>query len=72
MVDRLRDAVHIVLCNPAYRQRAGRLQSSIEADDGLNRAADVIEAALGTRCRAVLSEVGRHARAGSDGPQDWR
>ena len=39
-VDRLRDAVRIVLGNPAYRERAGRLQSSIEAADGLNRAAD--------------------------------
>src|SRR5262249_22847913 len=29
-VDRLRDAVGIVLGNPAYRERAGRLRSSIE------------------------------------------
>ena len=71
-VDRLRDAVRLVLDNPAYRQRAGRIQSSIESADGLNRAADVIEAAFGTGWRAVPSEVGRHARAGSDGPQDWR
>src|SRR5262249_30978216 len=70
--DRLRDAVRIVLDDPAYRQRAARLQSSIEAADGLNRAADVIEAAFGTGGRAVPSEVGRHARAGSNGPQDWR
>ena len=47
-VDRLRDAVRIVLGNPAYRERAGRLQSSIEAADGLNRAADLIEEAFGT------------------------
>ena len=46
-VDRLRDAVRIVLGNPAYRERAGRLQSSIEAADGLNRAADLIEGAFG-------------------------
>jgi MGT family glycosyltransferase len=71
-VDRLRDAVRIVLGNPAYRQRTGRLQSSIEAADGLNRAADVIEAAFGTGGRAVPSGVGRHSRVGSDGPQDWR
>jgi UDP:flavonoid glycosyltransferase YjiC (YdhE family) len=71
-VDRLRDAVRIVLGDPAYRQRAGRLQSSIEAADGLNRAADVIEVAFGTGWRAVPSEVGRHACAGSDGPQGWR
>src|SRR5262245_49125390 len=63
-VDRLRDAVRLVLGNPTYRERAGRLQSSIEAADGLNRAADVIEAAFGTGWRAVPSEVGRHARAG--------
>jgi MGT family glycosyltransferase len=45
-VDRLRDAVHMVLGDPAYRERAGRLQSSIEAADGLNRAADLIEEAF--------------------------
>jgi MGT family glycosyltransferase len=71
-VSRLRDAVRTVLDDPAYRQRAGGLQSSIEAADGLNRAADVIEAAFGTGWRAVPSEVGRHARAGSDGPQNRR
>lgn len=48
-VDRLRDAVRTVLGNPAYRQRAGWLQSRIEAADGLNRAADLIEAAFGAR-----------------------
>jgi zeaxanthin glucosyltransferase len=47
-VDRLRSAVRIVLSNPAYRERASRLQSSIEAADGLNRAADLIEGAFGT------------------------
>jgi len=71
-VDRLRDAVRIVLGNPAYRERASRLQSSIEAADGLNRAADAIEAAFGTGWRAVPSEIGRHARAGSDRPHDLR
>jgi UDP:flavonoid glycosyltransferase YjiC (YdhE family) len=48
-VDRLHDAVRIVLGNPAYRERAGRLRSSIEAADGLNRAADLIERAFGGR-----------------------
>jgi UDP:flavonoid glycosyltransferase YjiC (YdhE family) len=71
-VDRLRHAVRIVLGNPAYRRRAGRLQSSIEAADGLNRAADVIEAAFGTSWRPVPTDFGRHARAGSDDSQDWR
>jgi UDP:flavonoid glycosyltransferase YjiC (YdhE family) len=71
-VDRLRDAVRMVLGNPAYRARAGRLQMSIAAADGLNRAADLIEGAFGTVRRAVPSEVGRHARAGSDRPQDLR
>jgi zeaxanthin glucosyltransferase len=65
-VDRLRDAVRCVLGDPAYRERAGRLQSSIEAADGLNRAADLIEGAFGTGWRAAPSDVGRHARAGSD------
>ena len=71
-VDRLRDAVRVVLGDPAYRERAGRLRSSIEAADGLNRAADLIEGAFGTGWRAVPSEVGRHARAGSHRPQDLR
>jgi UDP:flavonoid glycosyltransferase YjiC (YdhE family) len=66
-VDRLRDAVCNVLGNPAYRQRAGRLQSSIEAADGLNRAADVIEAAFATGWRVVPSKVGRIAN-----PSHWR
>jgi MGT family glycosyltransferase len=52
-VDRLRDAVRIVLGDPGYRERAGRLQSSIEAADGLNRAADLIEGAFGTGWKAV-------------------
>ena len=69
-VDRLRDAVGIVLGNPAYRERAGRLRSSIEAADGLSRAADVIEEAVGTGLRPVPSE--RHARAGSDRLHDLR
>jgi zeaxanthin glucosyltransferase len=46
-VARLRDAVSAVLDEPAYRERAGVLQSSIEAADGLNRAADLIESAFG-------------------------
>ena len=71
-VDCLRDAVRIVLGDPAYRERASRMQSSIEAADGLNRAADVIEAAFGTGRRAVPSEIGRHARAGSDRLHDLR
>jgi UDP:flavonoid glycosyltransferase YjiC (YdhE family) len=52
-VDRLREAVRGVLDNPTYRERAGRLRSSIEAADGLNRAADLIEGAFGTGRRAV-------------------
>ena len=71
-VDRLRDAVRVVLGDLAYRERAGRLQSSIEAADGLSRAADLIEGAFGTGWRAVPSEIGRHARAGSHRPQDLR
>jgi UDP:flavonoid glycosyltransferase YjiC (YdhE family) len=48
-LERLRDAVRIVLGDPAYRARAGRLQASIEAADGLNRAADLIEKAFAKR-----------------------
>src|SRR5262249_46627263 len=46
-VGRLRDAVRAVLGDPAYRARARGLRSKIEADDGLNRAADLIGAAVG-------------------------
>jgi MGT family glycosyltransferase len=68
--DRLREAVRTVLGDPTYRARARRLQSRIEAADGLNRAADLIETAFRTGRSAVPSPVGRHARAESDGPQD--
>jgi MGT family glycosyltransferase len=46
---RLRDAVRAVLGDPAYRERAGRLRASIEAADGLNRAAHLIGEAFGDR-----------------------
>jgi MGT family glycosyltransferase len=52
-VDRLRDTVRSVLDNPAYRERAGWLQSRITAADGLNQAADLIEKAFGAGRRAV-------------------
>ncbi len=55
-VDRLRDAVRTVLGNPAYRERASQLRTSIEAADGLNRAADLIEAAFGSNSRALPSD----------------
>jgi len=72
-LERLRAAVHIVLDDPAYRVRAGQLRSSIEAADGLNRAADLIESAFGTRRRDdVLPEVSQHAAAGSDRVHDRR
>jgi MGT family glycosyltransferase len=48
-VGRLRDAVRTVLGNPAYRDRAGQLRARIEAADGLDRAADLIERAFGGR-----------------------
>jgi MGT family glycosyltransferase len=72
-LERLRVAVRTVLDDPAYRMRAGRLRSSIEAADGLNRAADLIESAFGTRRRDdVLPEMSRHAGAGSDRVHDRR
>jgi UDP:flavonoid glycosyltransferase YjiC (YdhE family) len=64
-VDRLRDAVRVVLGNPAYRERAVRLRSNIEAAHGLDRAADLIEEAFDRGRRVLLPEVGRHVRAGS-------
>jgi UDP:flavonoid glycosyltransferase YjiC (YdhE family) len=71
-VDRLRDAVRLVLGDPAYRARADRLRLSIEAADGLNRAADLIEVAFATGGSAVVSEVGRTDRAGSARPHELR
>jgi UDP:flavonoid glycosyltransferase YjiC (YdhE family) len=62
-VDRLREAVRLVLGNPAYRERVGRLQSSIEAADGLNRAADLIEEAFDRGSPGVPAEMGRHTWA---------
>ena len=55
-VDRLRDAVRTVLGNPAYRERASQLRTSIEAADGLNRAADLIGAAFGSNSRTMPSD----------------
>jgi UDP:flavonoid glycosyltransferase YjiC (YdhE family) len=58
---RLGAAVRTVLDDPAYRMRAGQLRASIEAADGLNRAADLIESAFGTRRRDnVPPEVSQH------------
>jgi MGT family glycosyltransferase len=66
-LERLRVAVRTVLDDPAYRVRAGLLRSSIEAADGLNRAADLIESAFGTRRRDDVSpEVSQHGVAYSD------
>jgi UDP:flavonoid glycosyltransferase YjiC (YdhE family) len=63
-LERLRVAVRTVLDDPAYRVRAELLRSSIEAADGLNRAADLIEAAFGSHRRDdVPSEVSQYARA---------
>jgi MGT family glycosyltransferase len=45
-VGRLRDAVSTVLGDPSYRERAEGLQLRLKAADGLNRAADLIEAAF--------------------------
>ena len=71
--ERLRLVVRTVLDDPAYRVRAGLLRSSIEAADGLNRAADLIESAFGTRWRNdAPPEVLQHAGAGSDRVHDRR
>jgi len=71
-IDRLRDAVRLVLRDPAYRERVGRLRSAIEAADGLNRAADLIEEAFGTGRGAMSLEFERHAAAGSNRLHDLR
>src|SRR5262249_9784114 len=60
-LQRLRVAGRAVLADPTYRARAGLLRSRIEAADGLNRAADLIESAFGTRRRDdVPPEVSQH------------
>jgi MGT family glycosyltransferase len=64
-VDRLRGAVRMVLGDPAFRKRAGRLQSSIEAADGLNRAADLIEKAFAMGRRTMPFEAGSNAAVAS-------
>jgi MGT family glycosyltransferase len=46
-LERVRVAVRTVLDDPDYRARAGVIRSGIEAADGLNRAADLIESAFG-------------------------
>jgi MGT family glycosyltransferase len=48
-VGRLREAAREVLDDPTYRERAGALQLTIGAADGLNRAASVIEEAFDSR-----------------------
>jgi UDP:flavonoid glycosyltransferase YjiC (YdhE family) len=63
-VDRLREAVRLVLGDPGYRERAAWLRAGIVAANGLNRAADLIERAFGMDSRAVPSVDGRHARVG--------
>ena len=55
-IGRLRDAVREVLGNPAYRKLARSHRLEIEAADGLNRAADVIEAVFATSRRALPAQ----------------
>jgi UDP:flavonoid glycosyltransferase YjiC (YdhE family) len=71
-VSGLRDAVRAVLGDPAYRERASVLQSSIETADGLNRAADLIESAFGAALRTIPPDVGRDARDRSGRSLDLR
>jgi zeaxanthin glucosyltransferase len=72
-LERMRVAVHTVLRDPAYRARARLIRSSIERADGLNHAAELIEAAFGTgRSAHVPPEVRQYAGAGSDRVHDQR
>lgn len=66
-VARLRQAVREVLGNPTYREKASTLRSAIQAADGLNRAADVVEASLVSR---DSRKAFRGSNEGSDGK--WR
>ncbi len=47
--EKLRRAVCAVLRDPGYRRAARRLQASIADTNGLERAADIVEQALGIR-----------------------
>src|SRR5262249_2809090 len=70
---RRRAAVGSVQDDTACRARAGVSLSSVEAADGLNRAADLIEWAFGTPRRDdVPPEVRQHSGAGSDRMHDRR
>jgi MGT family glycosyltransferase len=66
-VDRLRDAIRSVLGDPTYRKRAGLLQRSIEAADGLNRAADVIERVFGVGRSATMTRMTANMGESSNG-----
>ncbi|WP_422925655.1 nucleotide disphospho-sugar-binding domain-containing protein [Singulisphaera sp. PoT] len=58
---RLRSAVCEVLGTPAFRERAEGLRTRIEAADGLNRAAAMIETAFGSRPRQPASSLRQRA-----------
>jgi zeaxanthin glucosyltransferase len=63
---RLRQAVGAVLGDPTYRDRAEALRSSIEAGDGLGRAADVIGEAFEPHPRAVPHASAPRSRVNCD------
>jgi zeaxanthin glucosyltransferase len=52
-VDRLRQEIGEVLTNPSYRSTSQMLQKQILATNGVRRAADIIERAVGGRIRAA-------------------
>jgi MGT family glycosyltransferase len=61
-VGRLRNAVSTVLGDPSYRERAEALRSRIKAADGLNRAADLIEAAFSLDPARLTFSLAHRAR----------
>jgi MGT family glycosyltransferase len=66
-MQRLRAAIEEVLGNPSYRSRARCLQFQIAAGNGLDRAAELIEQACGTRTHR-RGRIGRPgARVGNAG-----
>jgi zeaxanthin glucosyltransferase len=52
-VRRLRTAIHMVLSNPLYRDKAAKFAETIKGADAVTRAADIVEEAFRTR-RPVL------------------
>jgi MGT family glycosyltransferase len=57
--ERLRDAVRRVLMDDGFRQRAADMQRAFQNAGGVRRAAEIVEAAIGSREPVPARRVGR-------------